>query len=174
VANKLGLLLESSRIAVSGGRALWRRRLRVTRALFVFALGAAMIAGCAGTAGNQAGADALSTIPTGVTANAAVAQILQNSCYSCHSNGGSAPWYASIAPSYLMSNSARAKMNFSDWNNFDQSTKAQARHLVASVVDDGDMPPLDFRIFHPSAGLSDSDKAVIAQWAAQTRPLPAH
>ena len=79
-----------------------------------------------------------------------------------------------VAPSYLMSNSARAKMNFSDWNNFDQSTKAQARSLAASVVAGGEMPPWDFTLLHPSARLADSDKATIAQWAAAAPALPAH
>ncbi len=133
---------------------------------------AAMIAGCASTSGSSG--EAMDTTPKGVTSNVAVEQILENSCYGCHSNGGSAPWYASVAPSYLMSNSARAKMNFSDWNNFDQSTKAQARSLAASVVAGGEMPPWDFTLLHPSARLTDSDKATIAQWAAAAPALPAH
>ncbi|MGH7779676.1 MAG: heme-binding domain-containing protein [Candidatus Binataceae bacterium] len=129
-------------------------------------------AGCASSS-NSAGA--IPTVaPVDVTSNAAVEQILQNSCYSCHSNGGSAPWYASISPSYLASNSARSKMNFSDWNNYDQATKAQARNLAASVVADGEMPPWDFKLLHPSAGLTASDKAAISQWAAETPALPAH
>ncbi|MHB8381643.1 MAG: heme-binding domain-containing protein [Candidatus Binataceae bacterium] len=135
---------------------------------------AMMLAGCAGSSGNSAAAAAMNTTPVGVTSNAAVGQILQNSCYGCHSNGGSAPWYASIAPSYLMSDSARGKMNFSDWNNYDQKTKAQARSLAASVVADGEMPPWDFTLLHPSVRLTDSDKAAIAQWAAATPALPAH
>ena len=147
------------------------RHLVIIRTLIAMA-GAVMIAGCASTSGNSA--ESMDTTPKGVTSNAAVEQILENSCYGCHSNGGSAPWYASVAPSYLMSNSARADMNFSDWNNFDQSTKAQARGLAASVVAGGEMPPWDFTLLHPSARLTDSDKAAIAQWAAAAPALPAH
>lgn len=144
----------------------------MARALLALTAGAVMIAGCASSS-NSAGA--IPTVaPVGVTSNAAVEQILQNSCYGCHSNGGSAPWYASIAPSYLASNSARSKMNFSDWNNYDQATKAQARSLAASVVADGEMPPWDFKLLHPSAGLTASDKAAISRWATATPALPAH
>lgn len=149
------------------------RHLVIVRALLAVA-GAMMIAGCASGSGNSAAAGTMDTTPVGVTSNAAVERILENSCYGCHSNGGSAPWYASLAPTYLMSDSARAKMNFSDWNNYDQSTKAQARSLAASVVAAGEMPPGDFTLLHPSAKLTDSDKATIAQWAAATPALPAH
>ena len=141
------------------------------RALIAVA-GAMMIAGCAGSSGNSAGA--IDATPVGVTSNAAVARILENSCYGCHSNGGTVPWYASIDPSYLLSDSARAKMNFSDWNNYDQSTRAQARSLAASVVVAGEMPPRNFMLLHPSARLTDSDEPAIAQWAAATPALPAH
>jgi len=147
------------------------RHLVAARALIAVA-GAMMIAGCAGSSGNSAGA--IDATPVGVTSNAAVARILENSCYGCHSNGGTVPWYASIDPSYLLSDSARAKMNFSDWKNYDQSTKAQARSLAASVIAAGEMPPWGFTLLHPSAGLTDSDKAAIAQWAATTPALPAH
>ncbi|HVA78791.1 MAG TPA: heme-binding domain-containing protein [Candidatus Binataceae bacterium] len=151
---------------------MWRRA--SSNLSVLFAVGAMMIAGCASGAGNSAGAPPMDTTPKGVTSNAAVEQILQNSCYSCHSNGGSAPWYAAIAPSYMLSNSARSAMNFSDWNNYDQATKAHARSLAASVIADGEMPPWDFTLLHPSAGLTDSDKTEIAKWAAAAPALPAH
>jgi uncharacterized membrane protein len=139
----------------------------------MFAVGTMIIAGCASSSGNSA-AEAMNTTPVGVTSNPAVEQVLENSCYGCHSNGGSAPWYAAVAPSYVMSGSAREKMNFSDWNNYDQSTRQQARSLVASVVADGEMPPGDFTLLHPSAGLTEGDKATIAKWAAEKPALPAH
>lgn len=172
MVNKVGLGGAIDRRAARGGFSRSRRAASIARALFV--AGAVMIAGCASGSGNSTGERPMDTTPTGVTSNAAVEQILQNSCYSCHSNGGSAPWYAAISPSYLLSNSAREKMNFSDWNNYDQATKAKARSLAASVVADGEMPPWDFTLLHPSARATDSDRAEIAKWAAAPPALPAH
>lgn len=170
----MGRVGSRARAGASGLRRGWR----IARAFMLSAAAAAIIAGCASGSGNSsADTFALGTTPKDVTANPAVERIFENSCYSCHSLGGSAPWYAAIVPSYLMSNSAREKLNFSDWNNFDQATKAAAIKQVAAVVADGDMPPLDYRLLHPAAGLSDTDKATIAQWAAGPHAppaLPAH
>ena len=49
-----------------------------------------------------------------VSTDPQVNAILEQSCFECHSTGGSAPWYASVSPTYLAANSAREVLNFSD------------------------------------------------------------
>ena len=47
-----------------------------------------------------------------VSTDRQVNAILQQSCYECHSTGGSAPWYAAVSPTYLAVNSARGGTQF--------------------------------------------------------------
>jgi hypothetical protein len=76
----------------------------------------------------------LSNSSAAVSADPGVNAILAKSCYSCHSRGGIAPWYAAISPTYLASNSARNALNFSDWQTYDSERKAaELKGIVQSV-----------------------------------------
>src|SRR5277367_2657605 len=61
-----------------------------------------------------------------VSADPQVNAIIARSCYTCHSTGGAAPWYAAVSPTYMASNSARGVLNFSDWQTYDTEKKAAA------------------------------------------------
>ena len=83
--------------------------------------------------------------------------LVKENCFQCHSNETNWTWYGNIAPaSWLIQfdvNEGRDKFNFSDWNNnpmeLDELTEA---------VQEGEMPPVQYWIFHPGARLTEGQK----------------
>jgi len=104
-----------------------------------------------------------------------VYEILATSCFDCHSDRGSGPWNAKLAPSYLFgANKARAVLNFSNWSTLNEKQRKVTASAIATVVDSGSMPPGDYDFFHPSAKLTDEQKKLVLQWTSQHTALPAH
>lgn len=80
-------------------------------------------------------------------------------CFDCHSNETVWPWYASVAPAswlvYRDVTEGRDHLNFSEWPAVGGGAlMAQA----ARMVSDGEMPPLQYRLVHSAARLSDTQK----------------
>ncbi len=109
---------------------------------------------------------------TGISSDPQVNAILENSCYFCHSTGGSAPWYAAISPTYLAGNSARRALNFSDWQTYDDDRKAAELKSIEQSVSSGSMPPGDYTALDHSARLTDEQKQTLLKWASHA--VPAH
>jgi hypothetical protein len=82
--------------------------------------------------------------------------LVHRACFDCHSNETVAPWYSQIAPfRWLIAHhvsEARENLNFSD--------PASEYDLEAMVkeIRDGEMPTWDYRLVHPSARLTDSER----------------
>ena len=134
---------------------------------------AALIVGCSSS---QETATPAATIPSSMNAVSTdphVNAILEQSCYECHSTGGSAPWYASVSPTYLAANSARGVLNFSDWQTYDAQKKSDALKKIQDSVSGGSMPPGDYTALDHSARLADDQKQALLKWASQPA-LPAH
>lgn len=78
-------------------------------------------------------------------------------CFQCHSNETEWPWYSNIAPaSWLVSfdvMEGRDKFNFSDWKN-----NPGELDEITEVIQEGEMPPLQYWVFHPSSHLNDQQK----------------
>jgi Haem-binding domain len=83
--------------------------------------------------------------------------IAKQSCYDCHSNETKWWWATNIAPfSWLVQrdvDGGRERLNFSDWNG---TPADEIQHAV-----DGNMPPIQYKLIHWSAGLSDSEKQTL-------------
>ncbi|MCW7466632.1 heme-binding protein [Leptospira levettii] len=98
-----------------------------------------------------------------------VKQILKRSCYDCHSNETTWPFYSYVFPvSYLVSNhvtEGREELNFSEFGKLPERKQNKKIYEVWEQVDEGEMPPIDYLLMHPSAKLSDQDKEVLKNWA---------
>jgi hypothetical protein len=109
-----------------------------------------------------------------VIADPQVNALVIRSCFGCHSNAGSPPWYATIAPSYWADRSgARAALNLSDWPAYGTQRRGAAIQALAAVVSAGSMPPGDYTFFDRSARLTDEQKQSVIQWAAKQSAPPA-
>jgi hypothetical protein len=138
-----------------------------TTTLVALSLSLGMLtAGCSGSQPMPAA----SSVAEVVSADPAVDAILKTSCFQCHSNRGSAPWYAAVSPTYLAAKSARGVLNFSEWQSYDADQKRAALKNIQQSVGAGSMPPGDYTALDHSARLSEDQKQVLLKWVAQ----PAH
>jgi len=98
-----------------------------------------------------------------------VAAILKTSCYDCHSNQISYPWYSRIAPvSFLLShdiNEGREELNFSDWGKFEKRRMIKKLDELTEEVEEGHMPLPIYTFIHTNAKLNDEQKEVLDNWA---------
>jgi uncharacterized membrane protein len=120
---------------------------------------ALLFVGCSSSQQTAAPGTTAQRSTNAVSTDPQVNAILEQSCYQCHSTGGSGPWYASVSPTYLAANSARRVLNFSE--------------NIEQTVSSGSMPPRDYTALDHSARLADDQKQALLKWASQAA-LPAH
>ena len=86
--------------------------------------------------------------------------LAKRACFNCHSNETVWPWYSHIAPaSWLVQSDVdegRSHLNFSDWHN--GARKAENPDKIGSEISEGGMPPIQYRLVHPEARLTDAEK----------------
>jgi hypothetical protein len=77
----------------------------------------------------------------------------------CHSNETQWPWYSNVAPvSWLVQkdvDEGRRELNLS-------TDAAEVQELI-EAIDEGSMPPLQYKPLHAGARLSDSEKKELTQ-----------
>ena len=98
-----------------------------------------------------------------------VRAILTAKCADCHSSETRAPLYGRFAPaSWLMERDiveARHAMNLSTWERYTADEQERLRAEIASQAKKGMMPPIQYRVIHRNANLTDTDVAALTQWA---------
>lgn len=94
--------------------------------------------------------------------------ILQESCYDCHSNATTYPWYADVAPAswFLKSHidEGRSHLNFSEWGDY---TATKANHKLdesIEMVEEGEMPMTSYTLLHPEGKLTKEEKEKLLSW----------
>ena len=106
-----------------------------------------------------------------------VQALLKRSCFDCHSNETTWPWYSQIAPvSWLVARDVkegRKHLNFSEWEGYEAARKAKKLEGVAGEVDEGGMPMEIYLPMHPEAKLSQGDRKVLVDWAKAGNAPPA-
>jgi hypothetical protein len=97
-----------------------------------------------------------------------VMEILNHSCYDCHSNSIVYPWYSYIAPlSWYIKNhvaDGRGVVNFSIWKSYNKKKRLK---VIENLPDSLHirMPLPDYLWTHPEAKLSPNDKKILTKWA---------
>ena len=95
--------------------------------------------------------------------------ILRKACYDCHSNRTKWPWYSSIAPAawLLVSDGqeGREELNFTTWNRYSAKKQAALTKKIWEEVQEGEMPPLLYRLMHPEARLSAEEKELLRAYS---------
>lgn len=104
-----------------------------------------------------------------VAAPAAVKSVLRQSCYDCHSNETSWPWYSRVAPlSWLVASDvreAREELNFSTWNRLRPDERARVIREAWEEAEEGEMPLFIYLLAHPGARLTGEDRDALRAWA---------
>ena len=98
-----------------------------------------------------------------------VQEILKSSCYDCHSNNTSYPWYANIQPVtwWLQDHVAEGKgeLNF---NEFLSYTPKKAHHKLEEVIEqlqEGEMPLKSYTVIHRNAIVDAGKSKILSDWA---------
>lgn len=95
--------------------------------------------------------------------------ILKKSCYDCHSNNTSYPWYNNIQPvAWWLANhvnDGKHELNFSEFAGY--APKKQYLKLKSTVneIKEGGMPLDSYLWIHKNAILTSDQKATITNWA---------
>ncbi len=99
--------------------------------------------------------------------------LLKTSCYDCHSNTTSYPWYNNIQPVkwWLADhvNSGKRHFNFDEFNSYSKEKKLKKLDEVAETIREGEMPLISYTVVHQNAKLSDIQKSEIEQWVKEVK-----
>ena len=120
---------------------------------------------------------AIQLAPSGVTnppskgevrAPPEIQDTLRRSCYDCHSNQTRWPWYGHVAPfSWAVARDVelgRRQLNFSEWGDYYPVTRRRKLQWMGRALRQEEMPPLSYRLIHPSSRLSRRDRAQLERW----------
>lgn len=95
-------------------------------------------------------------------------EIIEISCYDCHSNNTKYPWYNKIQPAgwYLENHikEGKSELNFSEWGTLSDRRKKSKLKSIKSQVENGEMPMQSYTFIHRDAALSGDDKAIISEY----------
>ncbi len=102
-----------------------------------------------------------------------VVEVMQSSCFDCHSNDTEYPWYNHIAPvSYWLADHidhGKGHLNFSEWDGYDPGEKDHKLEEVIETVESGEMPLKEYTWTHAEARLTQEQRNEILDWARNTR-----
>ncbi len=96
--------------------------------------------------------------------------ILQTSCYDCHSNNTSYPWYAELQPvAWWLNNhikEGKGELNFNEFSTYSLRRQYHKLEEIIEQVKEGEMPLSSYTIIHKDAILSTEQKAALSSWAS--------
>lgn len=94
-----------------------------------------------------------------------VRDLVVGACYDCHSYATTYPWHVHITPvNYIMQyhiNEGREHLNFPRWDKYAGSRRAGE---CGEVVQEGEIPPSNYRLMHRHGRLSDAQRQQLAAW----------
>ena len=97
-----------------------------------------------------------------------VMEILERSCYVCHSNSLVYPWYDKIAPASWYAKlhvmNGRKAVNFSKWKEYDRGKQFKIIEKLPKSITIR-MPLPTYLWLHKEAKLSNEDKNILKNWA---------
>jgi hypothetical protein len=102
-----------------------------------------------------------------------VHQILQTSCYDCHSNNTTYPWYSKIQPvTWWLNNhiaEGKREINFSEFATYRIGRQYKKLDEIIKQVKEDEMPLFSYTIIHRNAILNADQKQTITNWATAIR-----
>ncbi|KAA2216830.1 MULTISPECIES: heme-binding domain-containing protein [Maribacter] len=104
-----------------------------------------------------------------------VRDILQNSCFDCHSNNTVYPWYNNIAPvSFWLADhieEGKSELNFSEWETYSDKKKDHKLEELYEETERRSMPLKEYTWTHKEAKLTEAQIEAVVKWAKDTRSL---
>jgi hypothetical protein len=102
-----------------------------------------------------------------------VKNILETTCFDCHSAKTTYPWYNSITPvNYWLDEHIRdgkKHLNFSKWNAYSLKKKAHKMDELYEEVEEGEMPLNSYTWTHSEAKLSPAQITAVVAWGKKVK-----
>ena len=100
-----------------------------------------------------------------------VESVLKTSCFDCHSNHTSYPFYAQVAPISFWINhhveEGKEHLNFSDWNNYSIKKKLHKLDEIIEEIDEHEMPLGSYTLIHRDAKLKEESSKLLINWSKE-------
>jgi hypothetical protein len=97
-----------------------------------------------------------------------IENILQTSCFDCHSNNTNYPWYSYIQPARFILESdiknGKEDLNFSEWGNYSERKQQSKLDRIEKQIKSGEMPLPMYTLTHKKAILTSTQKDEIYNW----------
>ena len=97
-----------------------------------------------------------------------IAQILQTSCYNCHSNNTIYPWYNKVQPvGWFLENhinDAKKALNFSEFGSYPSKEQQGKLSAMINMVEKGKMPLPAYTFMHHDARLTKEKKSAFLDY----------
>lgn len=98
----------------------------------------------------------------------AMADLIRNACYDCHSNQSVYPWYSRISPvSWSLHKHIRKgkeELNCSEYGLLDKEDKIGALADICDVMETGTMPLQSYLLIHKDARLTQEERDELCMW----------
>jgi Haem-binding domain/Cytochrome P460 len=111
-----------------------------------------------------------------IQASPEVRQVLENSCYSCHSDQSRLSWFDEIQPGYWLVRhdvlTAREHLNFSTLGSKPAAAQKAALYESVNMIQLGAMPLPRYARLHPEAKVTREELAVLKNYLAPWSALP--
>lgn len=108
-----------------------------------------------------------------VKADDEVKTLIQGTCFDCHSNEVTYPWYSNIEPIgwWLKSHidEGREHLNFSEWGKYSKKERDHKLEECYEEVEEGEMPLKPYQLAHADARFSDEQKAKLIAFFKSAR-----
>lgn len=102
-----------------------------------------------------------------------VKKILETTCFDCHSNKTTYPWYNSITPlNFWLDHhieEGKEHLNFSEWSSYSLKKKDHKIDELYEEVEEGEMPLNSYTWLHKEANLSQDQIEAIVTWGKKVR-----
>ncbi len=97
-----------------------------------------------------------------------IGHILRTSCYNCHSNNTSYPWYSRVQPVgwFLQNhiNKGKAELNFSEFGAYSVRKQKSKLSSMVSQVEKDEMPLTSYTFIHHEARLKPENKKALINY----------
>ncbi|QOD60235.1 heme-binding domain-containing protein [Polaribacter haliotis] len=102
-----------------------------------------------------------------------VKKILETTCFDCHSNKTTYPWYNNITPvNYWLEDhikNGKKHLNFSKWSEYSLKRKEHKMDELHEEVEKGEMPLESYTYTHSDADLTPEQIATVVAWGKKVQ-----
>jgi len=65
----------------------------------------------------------------------------------------------------------RDELNFSEWDSFPEKKKIRLTNDIIEQIEEGEMPPWDYKLLHPNSLITNEELELLKEWANQKENL---